>query len=346
MKVLAVGDSYVPIEVFRAALERVPEAELDLAEADADVAGAPPEPGVREYAGSAAHVAGLLDGHDVLVVHGAPITAAVLDASSALRLVCCARGGPVNVDVRAATERGIPVVTTPGKNAEAVADLTLAFLVMLARGLPRAVAFLKDGGQVGQSAFEGAEFFGHDLGGLRLGLFGFGHVGRRVADRAGAFGMEVLVHDPYVAEPSANGAAWLGFEELLAQADVVSLHVRATRESENMIDARALATMRPGSFLVNTARETLVDEAALAAALADGHLAGAALDVVRPVPEGERNSLLDLEQVIVTPHIGGATDETLARGAEMIAEELRRWAAGGDPENVADPAALGERERP
>src|SRR5262249_31478919 len=163
-----------------------------------------------------------LDQHDILVVHGAAVTDAVLDASP-LRLVCCARGGPVNVDVEAATERRIPVVTTPGKNAESVADLTIAFLVMLARGVVRAAAFLAGGGSVGESAFEGAEWFGHDLGGHWLGLIGYGHVGRSVAGRAQAMGMKVASFDPNVdAETMAlDGVRALELGALLEQSRFV-----------------------------------------------------------------------------------------------------------------------------
>ena len=139
--------------------------------------------------------------------------------------MCCARGGPVNVDLDALSARGLPLVNTPGKNAEAVADLTLAFLVMLARGFPKAMRFLEQGHRV-RDNWEGARFMGGDLRRHTLGLVGYGQIGQRVARRARAFGMEVLVYDPYVEAADVVQAGSL--EELLQRADFVSLHARAT----------------------------------------------------------------------------------------------------------------------
>jgi D-3-phosphoglycerate dehydrogenase len=132
------------------------------------------------------------------VVQGAAVSAEIIDADPSLRLICCARGGPVNIDVGAASARGIPVVTTPGKNADAVAELAIAFMVMLARRLPEAIRHVESGGIFGHDNYEGSGWFGHDLAGMTLGLVGFGQIGRRVTERARAFGMGVLAFDPYV----------------------------------------------------------------------------------------------------------------------------------------------------
>jgi D-3-phosphoglycerate dehydrogenase / 2-oxoglutarate reductase len=330
LRILAVGDSYMPSRYFRRAF-----AALDARHVVryADVHDTPPprtptrsEAKLREYQGSPDDLIARMDGVDVLVVHGAPVTDAVLDASSALKLVCCARGGPVNVDVEAASERGVPLTLAPGRNAESVADLTIAFLVMLARGIPRAQRFLENGGVL-KDNWEGARFIGRDLRSHTLGLVGYGNVGRRVALRAQPFGLTVLVYDPYA--QATDGAEQVGsLDELLARADFVSLHARATRENENLFDAARFAQMKPGALFVNTARESLVDEDALDAALASGHLAGAALDVVRTGTAPGRHRLLRHENVVMTPHLGGATQETLAQGAEMLAEEIVRFAAG------------------
>lgn len=289
---------------------------------------------LREYFGSPAELIERIPRVEVLVVHGAPVTDEVLDASRELALVCCARGGPVNVDVEALTDRGLPLVTAPGKNADAVADLALALVVMLSRGLRRAQRFLEEGGRV-EHNWDGARFMGHDLRGHALGLVGYGQIGHRVARRALAFGMELLVYDPYVAVEDADLRQVDTLEELLRESDFVSLHARATAETEAMIDADALAGMKPGAFLINTARESLVDEQGLDAALASGHLGGAGLDVF------EANTSLSRHQtVILTPHIGGATHETLAQGAEMIAAEIARFAAGEPLVNVFNRDAL------
>jgi len=344
VRILAVGDSYMPTGYFRRAFAPL-EGRHEIAYLQVDrerefVPASESELGLREYQGDPAEIAGAMAGVEVLVVQGAPVTDVVLDASDRLRLVCCARGGPVNVDMRAVTARRLPLVTTPGKNAEAVADLTIAFIVMLARRLPEAQGFLADGGQL-KDNWEGARFMGRDLRGLVLGLVGFGQVGQRVAVRALAFGMDVLVYDPYceapVPPPLIHEAQ---LDDMLGCADVVSLHARASSENSELFGPANLAKMRPGAVLVNTARETLVDETALDEALRSGHLGGAALDVVHSSPPGLPHPLLRHANVIVTPHVGGATEETLLQGAEMIAQEIGRLESGEPLLNVANREAV------
>ena len=332
MRILAVGDSYMSPVYFADAFAHLRAShDIETMQINADRAFAPTsesEQKLREYQGSPEELIERIPGIEVLVVQGAPVTDAVLSAGGDLRLVCCARGGPVNIDVDAVTARGLPLVNTPGKNAEAVADLTLAFMVMLARGMSQAQRFLADGHQL-RNNWDGIRFLGTDIRGQVLGLVGHGEVGRRVAERARAFGATVLVYDPYV---DTNGLVERvdTLEELLARATFVSLHARSTPDTANLIDAAALHRMQPGGYLINTARETLVDEAALEDALASGQLAGAALDVFHPLSHDGRHvhPLLRHDNVILTPHIGGATHETLLRGAEMIAEEITRFAAG------------------
>jgi D-3-phosphoglycerate dehydrogenase / 2-oxoglutarate reductase len=345
MKILVVGDSFVPVEVFRkgfAGIERAHEVEyLQLDESRLLEPHTESELAIREYLGSPGQVAERIRDREVLVVHGAPVTEEVLAVGSNLRLLCCARGGPVNVDVKAASSRGIPVVNTPGKNADAVADQALAFMVMLARGFPRAQRFLLEGNRLGESAYEGAQFLGHELGGHVLGLVGYGNVGRRVARRALAFGMSVIVYDPYVQSIDLAGVRQVpSLAVLLEEADFVSLHVRASAETENLMGRAEFAAMRNGAWFINTARETLVDEAALDAALASGHLGGAALDVVRPHSAGGPHPLLRHTNVVLTPHIGGATHETLLRGVTMVAGEVERFNAGEPLVNVVNRAAV------
>jgi D-3-phosphoglycerate dehydrogenase len=338
MRILAVGDSYMPPRYFERAfvgLEAVHEVEYFQVDADRPFTPASgSELKLKEFQGAPSELVERMGGVEVLVFQGAPVTDAVLDASDVLKLVCCARGGPVNVDVDAVTARGLPLVNTPGKNAEAVADQTIAFLVMLARGFPKAQRFLEEGNQL-RDNWEGAKFIGSDLRRHVLGLVGYGQVGHRVALRALAFGLTVLVYDPYLDLNTHESVEQVeSLDELLERSDFVSLHARATTENANMFDEATFAKMKPGSYFVNTARETLVDEDALDAALASGRLAGAALDVVHTTAEGGRHRLLRHENVVMTPHIGGATHETLLQGAEMIADEITRFAAGQPLVNV------------
>ena len=345
MRILVVGDSFCAADAFRPAFRalagRHDVSYVDVPDDPSWVARTPSEQRLRETNGRPEDVIRALDGHEVLVMQGAPVTDAVLDASP-LRLVCCARGGPVNVDLAAATDRGIPVCITPGKNADAVAELTIAFMVMLARRLPDVLRHVEGGGEFGHDNYEGRHWFGHDLAGKTLGLVGLGQVGRRVAARAHAFEMRVVGHDPYL-DPAAfddMGVEGVELPALLAEADFVSLHARATADNRHLIDARALSRMKPGAYLINTARDTLLDEAAAAEALASGRLAGLALDLVSPSPAEGRHPLLATPNVLITTHIGGATFETLHHAAEMAVAEIQRLEAGQPLLHVANAAAL------
>ena len=344
LRVLVVGDPYMPTSAYADALASLDgRAEVSTLQID-DVRFAPPrtesEQRLREYVGDPAEIARAVAGHHALIVHGAPVSAEVLDAAP-LRLVCCARGGPVNVDVAAATERGIPVVNTPGKNAEAVAELTIAFALLLIRAVPRASRVAQQGGGFAGSVFEGREFFGREAPSLTMGLVGLGHVGREVAGRARALGFTVVGHDP---EPPAvlPGVELASLDTLLDRSDVVSLHARLTPQNRHMFGWDAFTRMRPGSYFINTAREALVDEAALSRALETGLLGGAALDVLERTPDGGRHPLLDLPNVFVTPHIGGATAETLARGARRAVAAVADVLAGRVPADVVNPQVLAE----
>jgi len=347
VRILVAGDAYMPTGIFTSALAGLGDA-VAVTELQIDgTAAAPPRTpsarGLREYLGDPADLAAAVAGHDVLVVHGAPVTAEVLDAAP-LRLVCCARGGPVNVDVAAASARGIPVTNAPGRNAEAVAELTIAFALMLIRGVPGSARYLVNGGRHADSAFEGREFIGAEAASTTLGLVGLGNVGRHVAARGRALGFTLLGYDPVPPVTVPAGLAMTGFDELLSRSDIVSVHARATPDNRHLFGAAAFARMRPGAFFINTARESLVDEDALGQALAGGTLAGAALDVAERRPAGERHPLLDLPNVIITPHIGGATHETLRRGAEMAAAAVARLVSGQVPDHLMNPEILAREE--
>ncbi|MHB8595553.1 MAG: NAD(P)-dependent oxidoreductase [Ktedonobacteraceae bacterium] len=342
MKILVVGDSFVPVQTFEVGLARFAgEHEIQFIHLEMDapfVPITPSERSIKEYVGNPQQLVYALHDHEILFVHGAPVTEAVLDASPNLKVVGVARGGPVNVDLAAASDRGIAVITAPGRNADAVADLTLAFMIMLARGIMTSTAFIANGGRTGDSAFEGAQFFGHELGGHILGLVGCGNVGIRVASRAMAFGMSVLVFDPYISPEHVEGSgiAMTNLEDLLARSDFVSLHARATPETVNFFDATKFRMMKEGAFFINTARETLVDERALYESLVSQHIAGAAMDVLRPRPENAPGPLLTLPNVIVTPHIGGATYEAALRGVQILATQVERYLVGQPMQHVVN----------
>jgi D-3-phosphoglycerate dehydrogenase / 2-oxoglutarate reductase len=343
VRVLVVGDPYMPASVYAPYLsvlgDRVTVTSLQITGS----AGAPPRTGserrLREYVGDPAEIVRAAAGQEVLIVHGAPVSAEVLDAAP-LRLVCCARGGPVNVDVAAATDRGIPVVNTPGKNAAAVAELTIAFALLLIRAVPRASRYLAEQGSLAESVFGGSEFFGREAASLTLGLVGLGRVGREVAARARALGFALLAYDPVIPAAVADDIDMVPLEALLERSDIVSLHARATPENRHMFSHAEFARMRPGAFFINTARESLVDEPALQAALEQGALGGAGLDVLERPPAGTRHPLLAAPNILVTPHIGGATTETLDRGAQRAVAAVASLLAGRVPDDVMNPQVL------
>jgi autoinducer 2 (AI-2) kinase len=280
-------------------------------------------------------------GADVLVVEADLVHAEVLDTCRIAMIGCC-RGDPVNVDLALATEKGIPVFHTPGRNADAVADLTLAFMLMLARRLPAVDATYR-GGRAGriEQASDFLElykrFTGAELGGLTVGLVALGAVGREVARRLLAFKARVIAYDPYVTEPPP-GVTMVSLDDLMALADVVSLHAPVTPDSTGLVSRERLARMKPTAFFVNTARAALTDEDALYEMLRDGRLAGAALDVLAVEPLQPDNRFLALPNTIVTPHIGGATVDVVRHQSDIVVDAIERHLRGERPRWVANPA--------
>jgi D-3-phosphoglycerate dehydrogenase len=345
VKILVVYDTYIPEDYFRRAFASIARqhqvrfARLD--ELRRDPPETDSEKSIKEYSGSPKELAGLLKDEDVLVVHVAPVTDEVLEASPNLKAVFCARGGPVNIDVEAATRRKIVVVSSPGRNADAVADFALGLMIALSRNLLKGTDLAKGRLQFNREEYEA--LFGHELGGKVLGLVGFGNVGSRVATRALGFGMEVLVYDPFVEKSSfeAPGVTAAPLEELLRKSDFVSVHARESPENENMIGKSAFAMMKPSAYFLNTARGSLVDEGALYDALVSKKIAGAALDVMKHEPMDPKSPLLGLANVIVTPHIAGASYEVRFRGAEIAGKQVEKWAAGLPLVGVLNPQARG-----
>jgi D-3-phosphoglycerate dehydrogenase / 2-oxoglutarate reductase len=346
MKILVAGDSFVTVEDFKRAFSEIASSNdvrfVEMKEDSKLIAVSDSEKRIREYLGSPSQLVDELDGSECLVVHGAPVTDTVLDSDPSLKIVCCARGGPVNIDLQSATKRKIPVVTAPGKNADAVADLALAFMVILSRNIIRALDHVKETMVVGADNYEGNQFFGHELGGKILGVIGYGRVGSKVATRALSFGMSILVFDPYLdkRQIEAPGIKVVDFENLLRGSDFVSLHARESKENENLLGLKEFGLMKNSAYFLNTARPSMVDEVALYNALKTHSIAGAAMDVVKYDPARPTNPLLTLDNVIVTPHIGGATFETTTKGAEIVARQLKRYLTGMPLETVANPGVL------
>lgn len=284
-------------------------------------------------------------GADVLVVEADLVHAEVLEGCPLVMIGCC-RGDPVNIDLELATRKGIPVFHTPGRNADAVADLTLAFLLMLARHLGPIQDTFRDGAAritgAGDYLKMYSRFTGVELGGRTVGLVGLGAVGREVAARLLAFKARVLAYDPYVEAPPP-GVAMRALDDLLRESDFVSLHAPVTPETQNLVSRDRLALMKPTAYFVNTARAALTDENALYEMLAAGRLAGAALDVLVEEPLQPDNRFLKLPNVLVTPHIGGATVDVTRHQSDIVVEAMERWLDGEQPRWIANPAVLARR---
>jgi phosphoglycerate dehydrogenase-like enzyme len=284
-------------------------------------------------------------GADVLIVEADLIHAEVLD-TCALKMIGCCRGDPVNVDLELATKRGVPVFHTPGRNADAVADLTLAFMLMLARHLAAVQDTFRRGGErfgePGDYLSMYARFTGFELGGRTVGLVGLGAVGREVAARLASFKARVVAYDPYVPDAPA-GVELVSLDRLLQESDLVSLHAPVTPETQQLLSRERLGLMKPSAYFINTARAALTDEDALYEMLAAGRLAGAALDVLVDEPLQPGNRFLRLHNVIVTPHIGGATVDVTRHQSEIVVDAIERYLKGERPRWIANPAVLGER---
>jgi D-3-phosphoglycerate dehydrogenase / 2-oxoglutarate reductase len=342
-KILVAADLYVPAAVFQQAFAfLLPDNSirfLQMNETDRMVPSTNSEKAVREYSGNPKQLARELKDEEILVVHAAPVTDEVMDASPSLKLICCARGGPVNIDVEAATNRGITVVSAPGRNAEAVADYVLGVMIVLARKLSVANLFLREKRTFDRSMYE--SFFGNELGGKTLGLIGYGNVGSRVAKRALAFGMSILVYDPYVPKSKieTQGIRTADLDFLISNSDVVSLHAREAKENVDMFGKRQFDLMKKSAYFINSARGSLLDENALLEALTTKKIAGAALDVMKKEPVSPENPLVSMDNVFITPHVAGASREVPLRGAEIIAAQIQNYIAGDQLEGVIKPGA-------
>jgi D-3-phosphoglycerate dehydrogenase len=265
---------------------------------------------------------------DALIVRSAvQVTPAVLAKAPRLRVIGRAGVGVDNVDLDAATAAGVLVMNTPGGNAISVAEHTFALMLAMARHIPQANASTRAG------KWEKKRFMGNELRGKTLGVIGLGSVGREVVKRARAFEMNVVAHDPYVTSRIGTdlGVELLPLEALYAASDYITLHVASTPETQGMLSREAFAKMKPGVRLVNCARGELVDEGALAEAIASGTVAGAALDVFATEPAKADLPLFACDAVLATPHIGGSTEEAQeivgVRIAEQVVEYLKNAVA-------------------
>jgi D-3-phosphoglycerate dehydrogenase len=340
-RILAAGDHFVAPELFITAIrETVGEsAELDFSSLTLDWPLTPfgPRGTVHEASGSIPELIDALDGIEVAVTQMAAFSREVFDHVPDLRLISVCRGGPVNVDLAAATAAGVIVSFAPGRNAVAAAEFAIGLMLTAMRRVAISDSELKSGQWRGDYyTYANA---GLELDGATIGLIGYGAIGSIVSRVLRAFGATVLAHDPYAnaAIVSADGVELVELPDLLRRSSVVSLHARLTPETHHLLNADNLQLLPHGAVLVNSARGGLLDYAPLPQMLASGRLGALAIDVYDIEPPPPEWPLFSSPNVVMTPHLAGATRQTAQRAASIAAADIALFLNGKRPHAVANP---------
>ncbi len=285
------------------------------------------------------------EGCDVLIVEADFVQKEVLEGCG-LTMVGACRGDPVNVDVELATKLGIPVFYTPARNAEAVADLTLCFMLMIARNVFNAVSFVKGKREQFDNAGDYLKMYesmtGVELFGRTVGVVGFGAIGQRVAQRVQPFGSRILAYDPFVPDSVYEdlGVEKADLDTVLSEADFLTFHVPDIPETKDMIGAREIALFKEGVYLVNTGRAATIVEEPLYEACASGRIKAAAFDVFWKEPVKPDDRFVVLPNVIATPHIGGASHDVVTHQSSIICECVEAWLEKRRPRFLANPSVF------
>ncbi|WP_038322749.1 2-hydroxyacid dehydrogenase [Caproiciproducens sp. R1] len=270
---------------------------------------------------------------DIIITQFCPINRRVLDACSRLKAVGVLRGGIENVNLPYASERGVAVFHTPGRNANAVADFTVGMILAECRNIAKSHLNLKNGQWVRDYNNKDSV---PDLADKVAGIVGFGEIGRRVAKRLAGFNMKIVAYDPFV-QQAPDGVKMLPLEKLMQVSDFVTVHARLTEETEHLVSAEMLDLMKPTAYLINTARSGLVDENALCEALKEKKIMGAAIDVFDEEPPRKGYPLIELENITVTPHLAGGTRDAFTSSPKLLAAEMIKLLEGADSRFVLNP---------
>lgn len=342
MKALILGDRFMTNEVltecFKAAFKDYPE-EIEIVYHSDNWPLDPVERNdeVCEYCGDDAEIIGLIRDVDILLTHTGCITRRVIEAAEKLKVIGVGRGGPVNINVKACTERGIPVMYAPGRNSGAVAEFTIGLMLAATRNIASCHhSFYTD--RKWRGDMYAYSFIGNELSHSVVGLIGFGAIGSKVAKILRAFGSSILVYDPYIGEEAAElcRCRFTDLDTVLRESDIISLHARYTPETRGMIGEREIEKMKRTAYIINTARGELIDHAALYEALKTGRLAGAALDVFEDEPPRKDSELFNLKNVVACTHLGGASRQAAIIGATRACEGVYQVITGGKPEFCAN----------
>jgi D-3-phosphoglycerate dehydrogenase len=326
MKVAVLSDLFLTQEVLESAFkERFKDSGLDFEYVYLND-GWPVQPvmdngEIREYVGDEDETAKVIEDVDIVITHTAPLSEKVISKARNLKVIALARGGPVNVNSKACTQRGIPVLYAPGRNSGAVAEFTIGLILSVSRNIARSHTSLMRDKQWRGDLYVYSEV-GKELNSSVVGLIGFGAIGKKVAKVLLAFGSKVLVYDPYLKaeDITALGCHPASFDEILEQSDYISLHGRETDETRGMIGDAQIRKMKNTAYIINSARGGLIDHDALYAALKEKRIAGAALDIFEAEPPLPSSPLFELENVTATTHLGGASVQAAEIGAKVMAQ--------------------------
>lgn len=309
-------------------------------------------------------MAAALQDADILLVGYEQVSGDVILNAPKLKLIGCSRANPVNINCAAVNQREIPLIYTPGRNANTAAEFTLGLMLSVSRNISQAFHALKSNQYLGDPMdhFSGSDskedvvwtldgpspykdFRGVELCGRTLGLVGLGAIGARVARFAQGFEMRVISYDPYLAPERASelGVELVSLDELLRESDFISVHCKVSDETKGLLGKREFSLMKPSAYVINTARAVIIDQEALIDALQNRKIAGAALDVYWYEPLPCNHPLLSMKNVTLTPHLGGATEDVPMRHSKMIVDDVIAWMDGRQPERVYNRAELAVR---
>lgn len=280
------------------------------------------------------------NGCEILIIESDVLSNKFIDSNPNLKLIVVCKGGVVNVDIAYANSKGVQVAHTPGRNADAVADLTICFMIMLTRHLLPAIKTFSTGdwNKIGKRETYLA-FQGYELVGKNIGLVGLGAIGFRVANRLKAFNAQVQAYDPFVSQEQAlkYGVNLVSLEALFSHADIISIHAPNLPSTRGMITKELLKRMKPSAYFINTARAELVDEKALLESLQNRNIAGAAVDVFLEEPLPVDSLWYDLPNVVCTPHIGGASKDVIYHQSQMVIQIIEEYCQGKPLSFIAKP---------
>lgn len=347
MKILILSDLFVKDEIVRAELEKVlggiGPIEFKTVKCDWPLTPFANNAEISEYVGSEEEIIKNIGDAEYIVLHGAPISEAVLSAAKKLKAIAVIRGGPVNINLKAATKKGIPVINSPGRNAVAVVEFTIGLILCELKNIARGhMHLVQKDWRYDYYMYDKCNF---ELTGKVAGLVGFGNIAYRISTILKAFGMRVVSCDPFV-KPERMleyGVESVSFDELLAISDVVSVHARLTAETKNMFNKDVFKKMKNSALFVNTARGGLVNYTDLYEALKSKEISCAAMDVFEEEPCDMNSPLLELDNVTLTPHIAGATKDTVHYGMGLLARDLENFIKGLPVLNCMNPETLNKK---